>query len=137
MYSIDVNWFAIILAAIGSMMIGALWYSKALFGKQWLKEIGKTEEQIKAENTSNKAMAGAAVLALVMSIVLAHQVAIWGATTVWLGAQVGFWHWIGFIVPAIGMITLFESRSKKLYAINISYQLASMVLMSVILAIWR
>ena len=34
------NWLAIILAAVATMIVGALWYSPILFGKLWMKLSG-------------------------------------------------------------------------------------------------
>ncbi|HXK35039.1 MAG TPA: DUF1761 family protein [Candidatus Paceibacterota bacterium] len=34
------NWLAVILAALATMIVGALWYSPFLFGKLWLRYSG-------------------------------------------------------------------------------------------------
>jgi len=38
---------SVIVAAICSMAIGMFWYSRAGFGKSWMKEIGMTEKKMK------------------------------------------------------------------------------------------
>ena len=35
--TVDVSWVAVIVVAIISFVIGMLWYSPLLFGKQWMK----------------------------------------------------------------------------------------------------
>lgn len=35
----SVNWFAVIVAAVGSFILGGLWYSPMLFSKRWQKEV--------------------------------------------------------------------------------------------------
>ena len=37
MYEIHVNYIAILVAAVVSFFIGALWYSPLLFAKRWIK----------------------------------------------------------------------------------------------------
>ena len=39
----DINIWAVLLATLSSMLVGALWYSKALFGRRWL-ELAKVDE---------------------------------------------------------------------------------------------
>ena len=36
----DMNWLAVLVAAVAYFMLGALWYSKALFGNAWIKYSG-------------------------------------------------------------------------------------------------
>src|SRR5260370_5585159 len=54
MHMHSLNWLAILVAAISTMVIGFLWYSPLLFAKPWMKEMGydpsdkaKTEEMKK------------------------------------------------------------------------------------------
>ena len=37
---IDMNWIALIVAALSAFVLGALWYSNPLFGKVWGREVG-------------------------------------------------------------------------------------------------
>ena len=46
----EVNWIAIVVAAVASFLLGGLWYSPALFGKAWQREVGLTDEQMKNSN---------------------------------------------------------------------------------------
>ena len=36
----DVNWLAVVVSAILSFMLGALWYSPLMFGKKWAEGVG-------------------------------------------------------------------------------------------------
>src|SRR5260370_10712032 len=62
MHMHSLNWLAILVAAISTMVVGFLWYSPLLFAKPWMKEMGydpndkaKTEEMKK---TLARRMAG-------------------------------------------------------------------------------
>ena len=40
------NWPAILAATVAGMLLGALWYSPLLFGKAWMRALGKTEAEV-------------------------------------------------------------------------------------------
>ena len=42
----EVNWLAVLTAAISSFLLGGLWYSPALFFKAWQRSAGLTDEQL-------------------------------------------------------------------------------------------
>ena len=46
----NLNWLSFILAAIVPMVVGFIYYHKALFGNAWMKSIGKTEEELQKGN---------------------------------------------------------------------------------------
>ncbi len=35
-----IPWLAILVATVASFFLGALWYSKVLFGPAWMREVG-------------------------------------------------------------------------------------------------
>jgi hypothetical protein len=39
----NLNWWAIVLAAVCSFLLGGPWYSAAMFGKVWNREAKNTE----------------------------------------------------------------------------------------------
>ena len=44
------NWLAIIAGAFVPLILGFIWYHKALFGSAWMKSLGLTEEDLKTGN---------------------------------------------------------------------------------------
>ena len=36
----NINWLAVLVATIAYFMLGAVWYSKALFGAKWASPVG-------------------------------------------------------------------------------------------------
>jgi hypothetical protein len=135
MPSVEVNFWAVLLAAVANMLIGSVWYSKAMFATKWMALIGKTEDEIRSSSAST-AYIGMTVGALVMAYVMAHFVNYAGAATVTDGAAVGFWAWLGFIVTTKASDVLFEGRPKGLFAINAGYFLVALPVMGAILAAW-
>jgi hypothetical protein len=134
MREIPIHLSAVLVAAIVRMVIGAVWYSPALFVKPWYRLTGVTEAQMKAGMA--KALAVDFVGSLLMAFVLAHVIRFGGATTVLQGLAVGFSVWLGFVaVVTIGTVT-FERKPLKLFLLNNGYLLLSLLAMGAILAVW-
>lgn len=51
--------------------------------------------------------------------------------------MVGFWNWLGFVAPVTLGGVLWEGKPWKLWGLNNGYQLLSLLVMGVILALWR
>jgi hypothetical protein len=132
---ISVNLLAVLIAAVINMVIGAFWYSPMMFAKSWMAALGKTEEEIKSSSSPGPIYAINTIGNLVLAYVLAHIVRYVQASNAMQGAQVGFWIWLGFLVPVLLTVYMFEGRKIKLYFIYISYQLIALVLEGIILTI--
>lgn len=134
MIDVTVNLMAVVAAAVVQMVLGFFWYSPALFGKQWMGYMGKTEEEIKSG--ANASMyTWMALVSLVTAYVLAHFVQYTDSTAL-AGMQTGFWLWLGFVATYGVSAVLFEGRPRGLYYINMGYQVVALVLMGALLAVW-
>ena len=135
---ISINYWAVLVAAIAQMVLGALWYGP-LFGKPWMRMTAA-----KAEGGAGKSYGLMFVGALLMAWVLAHAIAYAGsyifAATGWYGAcagiMVGFMNWLGFIAPVTLGPVLWEGKPWKLWALNAGYYLVGLCIMGAILAAW-
>ncbi len=135
---IDVNWLAIVVATVSTMVLGMLWYGP-LLGKRWMKAMGMDPNMMmdKAKRKEgNRAMMKMVPLAFLTAYVLAHFVDYTGSVTLRDGAQCGFWIWLGFQAPLILQGRIFENKKMELIYINGSYQLAALMLQGAILASW-
>lgn len=134
-----VNYFAVLVAAVANMAIGALWYSPLLFGKLWMTFSGLSEgrlAELKARGMG-RLYGVNSIAALVMAFVLAHFVEIWGVFDMAGAAELAFWTWLGFIATIMLGSVLWEGKPILLYIINISYYLVSLFVMTGILAWWK
>jgi len=135
------NFLAVLVAAIATMLVGFLWYSPVLFAKPWMKEMGydpndkaRTAEMKK---TAGPAYAGSLLASLLSAFVLAlflHWMRAEGART---GATTGFHVWLGFVATVQFTGALFTRQSMKLFAINTGYQLLCYLVMGAILGAWK
>ena len=138
MLDVDINYVAVLVTAIISMILGAIWYSPMLFGKMWAKEMGWSEKDMEKKQKEG-AMKGYIVMfigALVMQYVLAHFVQYTNADTFVLGATTGFWVWLGFIVTIMVPNIFWEGKSMRAVSINVLYQLINLLIAGGVLAIW-
>ena len=136
---VDINYLAVLVAAIAAMAIGFLWYGP-LFGKVWIRLMGfdklNKKEMDKMKEKGKKSMPIAFVVSLIMSYILAHFVDYTQAATFADGAIAGIWLWLGFIATVqIGSV-LWEGKPVKLYIINTLHYLVTLIVMGGILAVW-
>lgn len=137
--NIEVNWIAIILAAISTMIVGSLWYGP-LFGKIWARLAGTTPDPdfkgAKAALTYLKAFLSSLLTAVVLAYVVA-MIHIGSTDTYFVDAIfVGLMLWAGFTAARIFMHDMFESRPTQLTALNIAHELVTIVVMAAIIGLF-
>jgi hypothetical protein len=137
---IEVNYFAVFIAAVASMVVGFAWYSPTLFGNQWMKQMGLTMSSIKkAQKEMGSLYFLSFIMALVTAFVLWHVMTMsesyFGYSWFASGISSAFWMWLGFIMPVQVTDTIFGSKKWGLFKINTSYQLASLIAMGIVLGI--
>ena len=139
MPSVPLNGWAILVAALASIVVGGLWYGP-LFGKTWMSLMGMNPEECKGKMVWSLYLTQF-IACLVMSFVLAHSL-IFASTFLkvsgWTaGLMVGFWSWLGFVAPVTLGTVLWEGKSWKLWVLNNAHYLVSLLIMGVILSLWR
>ncbi len=137
----EINYWAVLIATVGSMVVGSLWYMPQTFGRRWarLAHVDLDDPQRTAAQAWMPLIIGA-----VMSFVTAWVLA---------GASAIAWHFyegsflIGSIVTAILLwagfsaarfIThdSFEGRPTSLTVLNIAHELVTVVVMAVLIGVW-
>ncbi len=141
MHMHDLNWLAILVAAISTMIAGFLWYSPLLFAKAWTKEMGydindkaKMDEMRKS---AGPAYGGSFVASLISAFTLALILHGLRAESLYFGLMASFHIWLGFVATVQFTGALFMKQSMKLFAINTGYQLVCYLVMGAILTSWR
>jgi hypothetical protein len=130
----NLNWLAIIAAAISAFVLGGLWYSPLMFVKRWMKETGITPESTK-NNNMFKVFGLAFLLSLVASFFLAMFI---GAKAgAGFGAMAGFMAGLGWVFTFMGISYLFESRTLAHFLINSMYSIVSLTIMGLIIGVWQ
>ncbi len=135
------NYFAIVVGAVLSMVIGAVWYGP-LFGKKWLEIVGATAEDLEARKKMQAAAGPLYVVQFVLTLfqvlVLAHLVA---DTTRVGGLERSLWIWAAFVIPTLAgavMWTNEEGRRKwARFLIQGGYQLTIFIVFGLLLQFWK
>jgi hypothetical protein len=128
----DVNLFAVLGATLACQIIGALWYSRFLFGRS-----GPGAGPTGADQARQLIRyVGSFLGALAMAFVLAHFVAANLADTAAQGAETGFWIWFGFVLTTRSIHDFLAGRPKELFLIDSGLYLVVLVVMGAILAVW-
>ncbi|MGB0756838.1 MAG: DUF1761 domain-containing protein [Patescibacteria group bacterium] len=139
-YFSDINFLAILISTIAHMILGMLWYSPALFGKQWANLMGFNlddkeswkKKQADAKSAYVVSFVGALITALVLKLLFQAAVITNFGPAILIAVMV----WFGFTGPMMLNSTLFGERSVKLWAIDSIYYLVSGVVMAIILTAW-
>ena len=130
----NLNWVAIIVAAVSAFVLGGLWYSPILFAKRWMRETGITEETTKNANMTRIFSIGF-LLSLIASFFLAMFI---GADAGGVyGAIEGFMAGLGWVFTFMGISYLFESRTLAHFLINSGYSIVSLTVMGLIIGVWQ
>lgn len=135
MPTVSVNYLAVLVVTLASMMLGTVWYAQRVFGKEWMRLSGLSEGD--AKENRGAPMILMLIGALVSSYVMAHFVDFAAATTLADGARVGAWIGIGFVFTAAMGESIFSHKPAKLVAINGGYQVVNLIMIGAILAAWQ
>ena len=131
----DVNYWAALVSVVAAMVIGAIYYSPAVAGRAWMAAIGKTPEEIKANNKPSLYVV-TAVLALLQATVLSAVISWAGDVTLVGGALIGLLLWVGMALPVISNTFIFEGRKMVNHVISSGYYLITLVVMGCIIGAW-
>jgi hypothetical protein len=130
-----INWLAILLAAVASYVVGALWYSPLLFGAAWERLMGYSEEkmaQMRARGIKKIMLANFVLNIITATVVWSIGTA---ACTAWSCANVfALFAWFGFMVPIHAYGVMWEAKPFKLFLINIAYSLLSLLVITAVLS---
>ncbi len=129
-----VNYWAILVSAISTFILGGLWYSPKLFGTAW-------EQQSQKEGVEKKMGHGAPVFVayFIMSLIAA------AAFALFLGPQPNMGHAIRFgllvsicwVSTSFAVNYMFSGRGMKLFFIDAVYYIIQFLLYGIILGSWH
>lgn len=136
---VDVNYLAVFLAAVSSMVVGATWYSPGVFGNRWMKlaniKMGKT--MTTADNVRVYSLTFLA--SLMMAYVLAHVTFLsndfFGGSFLSSAFSTAFWLWLGFTAVRFLTHDLFEGRPAKLTLLTVGNELATVLVMALVIGL--
>jgi hypothetical protein len=131
----SINWLAVIVCVVVSMISGSIWYNPKTFFPVWWKVVGAGREP----GMGNMGMTwGLTILSsFVQAIAMAIMVNALGITTAGAGAGIGFMLCLGFVAPTNLVNKLFAGHGMKIRAIEVGNHLINLVLFGAILGAWH
>ncbi len=133
---VEVNYLAVLLAAVSSMVVGSIWYAKGVFGDMWAKAAGIKLGDMKGSNVV-MTMGLTFVLSLLTAYVLAHVTFLsnkfFGNSFLQDALSTAFWLWLGLVVTRMVTHNLFEQRSGKFIWLNIGNEFVTIMLMGLVI----
>jgi hypothetical protein len=131
----EINYLAVVAAALSAFIVGGLWYSPLLFHQSWMRANGLSEADLEKGGEA-RVFGGAFVLSLIMAFNLAAFLAAPDTTLAW-GATAGALAGVGWVALGIAVVALFERRPLAYVLINGGYWSVAMTIMGAILGVWR
>lgn len=136
---VSVNYLAVLLAALSTMVVGSIWYAKRVFGLQWaalahvdMSKTPKTGELVWL-------MGSSFVASLITAYILAHVAFLSNVffqnSFLQDTLMTGFWLWLGFTATRFYVHDAFEGRRRKLTTMNALYELITVLVMGTIIGL--
>ena len=141
--SVDINYWAVLLAAVSSMVVGSLWYMPAGFGKAWMQMTGVKADKMRGATPGAMAwMYGSVFVAsLVTAYILAHVTFLsnkfFGDSFLQDALSTAFWLWLGFTAARLYVHDTFEGRRKKLTLLNAGHEVVTVLVMALIIGLLK
>lgn len=123
------NYWAVLLAAVSSFLLGGLWYSSALFGRLWNAENGGQVPHGHPAKVFGVSFVFSLIAAWVFAWLLGPDPEL--AVAVQQGLLVGF----GFVAASFGINYQFAQRSFRLWLIDGGYHVAQFVVFGLVLGL--
>ncbi|MFV0377592.1 MAG: DUF1761 domain-containing protein [Mangrovibacterium sp.] len=131
-----INYWAVVVAALSTFVVGSLWYSPFLFGKKWMELNGFTEESLRNSVFPMPFIFGSSFIAsLLAAIVLALFLG--PTSSFWFGTFAGFMIAVFWIATARLNTILFERQKISLFLIHAGYDLVAYLIMGAIIGAWH
>lgn len=131
---VEVNWLAVLLATLASMVVGSLWYAPPLLGKIWMR-LADIDEK-KMEKAGLKpiviSIATSAVLAFVLAYFtyLAYEFYKADYSFLVTALMTAAWAWLGFVGLRLLTHDSYEGRPFTLTLLNSAHELVTMLAMA-------
>ncbi|TFB73243.1 DUF1761 domain-containing protein [Cryobacterium glaciale] len=134
----EINIWAVLLATASSMVVGSIWYTRAVFGRYWMKAVGHTEESMKGSGT------GAVIITIIVSFITATVLAgaaaiaqnFYGGNFLFNTLLTALILWAGFTAARMVTHDAFDRRPAGLTVLNLAHELVTILLMALIIGLF-
>ena len=139
LFGVSVNWLAMVVCAIASLVIGGIWYGP-LFGKPFRVAMGMDNlDPVKLAEMKKQMYpmyTAQFIASLITAVALAVFIGKTGNVDVTHGVKVAVAAWFGFIVPIQFGNSLWGGK-RVLFYLGAGNMLVTMVVFGAILGVWH
>lgn len=137
----SINWLAVLVCVIASMLVGSFWFNPKTFFPVWWKAIGKGDVEPGIAGNMGLTWGLTVLAALVQAIFMSLMVTFMGSQTsgganLLTGLQAGFLLWLGFVAPSSLTNKVFAGQLKA-WVIEAGNHLVNFLVIGAILGAWR
>jgi len=133
-----INYIAVVLATLSSMVVGSIWYTPKVFGNYWMKQAGVTP------SGNAKDAIRPIVVTLIVSFVTAWVLAgaVWisfefyGGSFLVNALLTAAILWAGFTAARFVTHDQFDRRTTGLTVLNVAHELVTLLIMALIIGVW-
>ena len=135
----EVNYLSVLVAVVVAWFFGAIWYTT--FSKAWIAALGKTPDQLKAENESRSRFANlfpfilSFIAEFVMATALYGIMTHVGAFSLRSGLISGVLIWFGFVLTTMAVNNAYPMRKPMLTIIDGAHWLGVLLIMGAIIGV--
>lgn len=135
--NVEVNWLAVILATISTMVVGSVWYTPKVFGNKWM-QLAKVKPSGKGSDAT-AAIITTLIVSFITAYVLAHVTFLahryFQNSFLQDALSTAFWVWLGFTAARFITHDAFEMRPKALTFLNVAHEFVTFMVMGLIIGL--
>jgi hypothetical protein len=134
----EINYWAVILATLSSMIVGSIWYTPRVFGNYWMRTAGVTP------SGNAKDAARPILVTLVVSFVTAWVLAgaafiawdFYGGSFFVNSVVTAILLWAGFTAARFVTHDAFDGRPTGLTVLNVAHEFVTLLVMAILIGVW-
>lgn len=130
---VDINWLAVLAAAVSAFLLGGLWYGP-LFKNAWCRENGFDPDRPPGTHPA-KTFATAFIAALVAAS--AFAIILRPDPPLFIAVHAGFLTGLAYVGMSFGINYAFAGRSVRLWLLDAGYHTLQFTLYGLILGLWH
>jgi hypothetical protein len=138
----SINWLAVVVCVIVSMVVGSIWFNPKTFYPMWWKAIGRSENDRPGMGNMGLTWGLTILASFVQAVAMAFMVNAMGSMspggpTLVSGLLAGFMLWLGFVAPTSLVNKLFAGNQFTAWALEAGNHLVDFLLFGAILGAWH
>ncbi len=129
----NVNWIAVIVAAIAAFAVGSVWYMA--LSRQWVAASGRKPEDIDPRDVAPFIIGFVCLLVMAYFMGLVTP-ALFGPVTVWSGLLAGAHMWVGFVITTMILNHRYQGRPWALTLIDGGFLLLALLAQGIVFGLF-